>query len=159
LAGVAFIAYIGLFLIKLRFLPDGLFWIIQCILPAGISDVGAFFIGSALGNHKIAPDISPKKSVEGYFGGVLTSALIGFLIGVLFGVFNVNFSGLRGLQIGLVVGIICPLGDFTKSIFKRQFGLKNTGSLIPGHGGVLDRIDTWLIAGVTSYFLILLFFI
>jgi len=159
LAGVAFIAYIGLYLIKLRFLPNGLLWIIQCILPAGISDVGAFIIGSTLGSHKIAPELSPKKTVEGYIGGVLTSALVGTLAGLVFSTWNPNFSSLRGLLIGLAVGIICPLGDFAKSIFKRQFGLKNTGTLIPGHGGVLDRIDTWLIAGITSYLMILLFFI
>lgn len=159
LAGVAFIAFTGQFLIQLRFLPEGLFWLLQCILPAGISDVGAFFIGSTLGRHKIAPQLSPNKSWEGYFGGVFTSVLLGYGIGLWLGSFSANFSGTKGILIGLVVGIISPLGDFTKSIFKRQFGLKNTGNLIPGHGGVLDRIDTWLIAGVVSFFMIRFFFI
>ena len=159
LAGVAFIAFTGQFLIQLRFLPEGLFWLLQCIVPAGISDVGAFFVGSLFGSHKIAPDLSPNKSWEGYFGGVFTSMLLGYGIGLWLGIYSATFSGARGMAIGLIVGIISPLGDFAKSIFKRQFGLKNTGNLIPGHGGVLDRIDTWLIAGVISYFMIHFFFI
>jgi phosphatidate cytidylyltransferase len=63
------------------------------------------------------------------------------------------------LIIGMVVGILCPLGDLGKSILKRQFSLKDTSSLIPGHGGVLDRVDTWLWAGVVSYYLIKAFFL
>ncbi len=159
LAGVAFIAFTGQYLIRLRFLPEGLFWLLQCILPAGLSDVGAFFIGSLFGRHKIAPQLSPNKSVEGYFGGVFTSVLLGYALGLLLGSYSASFSGARGFWIGLIVGILSPLGDFTKSIFKRQFGLKNTGDLIPGHGGVLDRIDTWLVAGIVSYIMIHSFFI
>lgn len=159
LAGIFFIAYMGIFLVRLRFLPDGLFWVIQCIAPAGLSDVGAFFIGSTFGKHKIARELSPNKTIEGFFGGVFTSLVIGYGIGLLLASYNAQFSETRGMLIGLIIGIICPLGDFAKSILKRQFGLKNTGTLIPGHGGVLDRIDTWLVAGITSYFLILYFFI
>lgn len=159
LAGAAFITFTGNYLIQLRFLPEGLFWLLQCILPAGISDVGAFFIGSLFGHHKIAPDLSPNKSWEGYFGGMFTSVLLGYGTGLFLSSYSATFSGARGILIGLVVGILSPLGDFAKSIFKRQFGLKNTGNLIPGHGGVLDRIDTWLIAGVVSYFMIRFFFI
>ena len=159
LAGIMFIAFIGLFLVKLRFLPNGLFWVIQCIAPAGISDIGAFLIGSTFGHHKIAPDLSPKKTIEGYLGGVFTAMVFGYGLGTGLAAFNPQFNGMRGLLIGLVVGAICPLGDFAKSIFKRQFNLKNTGNLIPGHGGILDRIDTWLIAGITSYFLVQIFFL
>jgi phosphatidate cytidylyltransferase len=159
LGGVIFIAFTGLFLEKLRFLPEGEFWLFQCILPAGISDIGAFFIGIRFGKHKIAPQLSPNKTIEGYLGGVVTSVLIGYGTGLLLNRYSPAFNGIRGLWIGLIVGIICPLGDFAKSIFKRQFGAKNTGTLIPGHGGVLDRIDTWLIAGIISYFMIQFFFI
>lgn len=159
LAGLLFIAYLGIFIIRLRFLPDGMFWVIQCIAPAGISDIGAFFIGSALGRHKIARELSPNKTIEGFLGGVLTSAIFGYGFGALLSAFSANFSGSRGLLIGLIVGFICPLGDFAKSIFKRQFGLKNTGTLIPGHGGVLDRIDTWLVAGLSGYYLAVTFFL
>jgi phosphatidate cytidylyltransferase len=154
LAGLVFITGTGAYLIKLRFLPEGLFWLIQCVVPAGISDIGAFFLGSMIGKHKIAPELSPNKTVEGYIGGIITSLAVGYGLGYLFSSYSATFTGTRGLWIGLIVGIISPLGDFTKSIFKRQFGLKNTGTLIPGHGGVLDRIDTWLIAGIVGYFMI-----
>ncbi len=159
LAEAAFIAYLGSFLIRIRFLPDGLFWIIISILPAGISDIGAFFIGIGLGKHKIAPDLSPNKTWEGYLGGVFTAVVTGYGAGLALHHFNPAFSGWMGLEIGLITGIFCPLGDLAKSIFKRQFGLKNTGKLIPGHGGVMDRIDTWLWAGIISYFLIQYFLI
>ena len=159
LGGVAFIAYMGSFLIKLRFLPDGLFWVTLSILPAGLSDIGAFFIGRSLGRHKIAPELSPNKTIEGYIGGVFTSLVSGYALGLIFSKFNPLFNGWQGLLIGFIVGVICPVGDFAKSIFKRQFGLKNCGTLIPGHGGVLDRIDTWLWAGITGYFLIQYIFI
>ena len=159
LADLLFVAYMGIFIIRLRFLPEGLFWVIQCIVPAGISDIGAFFIGSAIGQHKIAPELSPNKTIEGFIGGVLTSAIFGFGLGYLLSFYSTHFTALRGLLIGLIIGFLCPLGDFAKSIFKRHFGLKNTGKLIPGHGGVLDRIDTWLVAGIASYFLVITFYL
>lgn len=154
LGGLVFISYLGIYLAKMRFLPDGMFWLFQCLLPAGLSDVGAFAIGMLFGKHKIAPKLSPNKSIEGYLGGLLTSMLVGFGTGLTLNRYNPTFNGIQGLWLGLIIGAICPLGDFAKSIIKRQFGAKNTGTLIPGHGGVLDRIDTWLIAGIVSYLMI-----
>jgi len=157
LSGMVFIGFLGSYLVRLRFLPDGLFWVIIAIAPAGISDIGAFFIGSALGRTKLAPHLSPAKSLEGYLGGVLAAVITGYVSALIAGMFNPVFSGIEGLVVGLVVGLFCPLGDLAKSIFKRQFNLKHTGTLIPGHGGVLDRIDTWLWAAPLSYYLIILF--
>jgi len=157
LSGMVFIGYLGSYLIRLRFLPDGLFWVIIAIAPAGISDIGAFFAGSALGSIRLAPRLSPGKSLEGYIGGVLTAVVTGYASALIAGAFNPAFTGLEGLLVGLAVGLFCPLGDLAKSIFKRQFDLKHTGTLIPGHGGVLDRIDTWLWAGPLSFYLITLF--
>jgi len=159
LAGLVFIGFLGSYLARLRCLPLGHFWIILAVAPAGISDIGAFFVGNWLGCHKIAPELSPNKTLEGYLGGVLTAALTGYAAGELFSLFAPSFTGSIGLQIGIIVGIFCPLGDLGKSLLKRQFGLKHTSNLIPGHGGVLDRIDTWLWAGVIGYYLITYFFI
>lgn len=159
LSGLVLVGLFGSFILRLRFLPDGLFWLILAILPAGISDVGAYFVGCLLGKHKLAPDLSPKKTIEGYFGGVFTSALTGYIAGAVSSIFNPAFNGLTGLLIGLVIGFLCPLGDLGKSLIKRQFNLKNTSNLIPGHGGVLDRLDTCLWAGVLGYYLITIFFI
>jgi phosphatidate cytidylyltransferase len=149
----------GSYLVKLRFLPDGLYWLILVVAPAGISDVGAYFAGRLFGRHKLAPMLSPNKTVEGYLGGLLTSTITGYIAGALSGIHNPAFSGSQGLLVGLIIGIICPLGDLGKSVFKRQFNLKHTSNLIPGHGGVLDRVDTWLWAGVVGYYLVFFFFL
>ena len=163
LSAIVFIAFLGSFIIRLRFLPDGfrpdgLYWLLMAIAPAGISDIGAFLIGSAIGSHKMAPALSPGKTIEGYLGGVLTAAVTGYAVGAIANLSIPHISGLTGLMIGSVVGVFCPLGDLGKSVLKRQFNLKSTSSLIPGHGGVLDRIDTWLWASAISYYLIRAFF-
>jgi len=158
LSAIVFIAFLGSYIIRLRFLPDGFYWLLIAIAPAGISDIGAYLIGSVIGSHKMAPSLSPGKTIEGYLGGVLTAAVTGYAIGAIANVTVPHISGLTGLIIGLAVGIFCPLGDLGKSLLKRQFNLKNTSDLIPGHGGVLDRVDTWLWAGVISYYLIRAFF-
>jgi len=159
LSAILFIAFLGVYIVRLRFLPDGFYWLLMAIAPAGISDIGAFLVGSAIGRHKMAPALSPGKTVEGYLGGVLTAAATGYAAGVLAHLQVAHISGSTGLLIGLAVGIFCPLGDLGKSLLKRQFNLKSTSELIPGHGGVLDRIDTWLWAGVISFYLIRAFFL
>lgn len=159
LSAILFIAFLGTFIVRLRFLPDGLYWLLIAIAPAGISDIGAFLLGSAFGSHKMAPALSPGKSIEGYLGGVFTAAVTGYAVGAIANLSVAHISGLTGLIIGSVVGIFCPLGDLGKSLLKRHFSLKSTSSLIPGHGGVLDRIDTWLWAGVISFYLIRAFFL
>jgi len=159
LSGILFIAFLGVFIVRLRFLPDGSSWLLMAIAPAGISDIGAFLVGSAIGSHKMAPALSPGKTVEGYLGGVLTAVATGWAVGAVTHLSVPHINGLTGLIVGLVVGIFCPLGDLGKSLLKRQFNLKSTSGLIPGHGGVLDRIDTWLWAGVISFYLIRTFFL
>ena len=158
LSAIAFIAFLGSYIIRLRFLTDGFYWLLMAIAPAGISDIGAYFVGSAIGSHKMAPVLSPGKTIEGYLGGVLTATATGYAVGAIANTAVSHINGLTGLIIGLAVGVFCPLGDLGKSLLKRQFNLKNTSNLIPGHGGVLDRVDTWLWAGVISFYLITAFF-
>ena len=153
LSGLVFIGFMGSYILRLRFLLDGQFWLILAVAPAGISDIGAYLVGSLLGSRKLAPDLSPNKTIEGYLGGLLTSAVVGYAAGAISGFYHPAFNGSMGLFVGIVTGIFCPLGDLGKSLFKRQFDLKNTSNLIPGHGGVLDRVDTWLWAGVIGYYL------
>ncbi len=106
------------------------------------SDTFAFFIGGALGKHKLAEAISPHKTVEGAIGGVLGGMLLAELYGVLlmasgYGVSLVNLG-----FFGLVGSVVSQLGDLTFSVFKRQYGVKDYGNILPGHGGVLDRFDS-----------------
>ncbi|WMY95486.1 MAG: phosphatidate cytidylyltransferase [Arsenophonus sp.] len=117
------------------------------------TDIGGYFFGYFLGKYKLAEKISPAKTVEGMFGGIVTAGVIGYL-------FNFYFPNLvisRNLLINFIIIFSAILGDLTESMFKRQSGIKNTSNLIPGHGGVLDRIDS-LIAAVTIFAGLMLFF-
>ena len=106
------------------------------------SDTGAYFTGMLLGKHKLAPHISPKKTIEGAVGGAVTGALCAFAYGCLlqklgFGVNQISLTGF-----GLVGSLVSQLGDLTFSAFKRQYAIKDYGKILPGHGGVLDRFDS-----------------
>ena len=136
----------------------GRYFVLIPFVVAFLSDSGAYFIGCRFGKHKLAPVISPKKSVEGVFGG-FAGALLGMLMYCLvlqfaFG-FRVNYLY---MVIYAVVGSAgCTFGDLCFSVIKRQTGLKDYGNLIPGHGGILDRFDSMMIVGpLIEVFLILI---
>ena len=110
------------------------------------SDVFAYFAGRMFGNHKMAPKISPKKTWEGFAGGVICTLILGFFI-------EQNMPELRGnwILVGLLVSIFAPLGDLVESQLKRTFGVKDSGNIIPGHGGVLDRLDSFILCAPVVY--------
>jgi len=156
-------AYVGgtmHYLIVLRMLPQGLLWIVLVLLCSWACDITAFFVGRAWGKARLAPRISPAKSVEGAVGGligsVLTAILLGLIGGWLTSMFGADPVGvahpLRLAGLGLVIGVCAIAGDLVESFIKRQCGAKDSGTLIPGHGGALDRIDSWLLAAVGAYF-------
>lgn len=159
LAALLFITYLGSYLIKIRFLPNGLFWIGVSIIPAVIGDIGAYFAGSLFGKHKLSLKLSPNKTIEGYIGGVFSAIIAGYALGLITHIYVPAITITASTLIGCITGILSPLGDLSKSIFKRQFNRKNTGNIIPGHGGILDRIDTSLFAGPIAYYLIIFFFL
>lgn len=148
IAGGLYLGLAGGHLAAIRELPDGLWWLTFACATTWITDSGAYFVGRRFGRHKLSPHISPGKSVEGYIGGMVAATIAGALIGW--------FSPLGviiGLLGGLLVGSLSVLGDLIESLFKRQAKVKDSGSLIPGHGGVFDRIDSLLWAGVIIYHL------
>lgn len=110
------------------------------------SDSFAFFAGKLFGKHKMAPSISPKKTWEGFAGGVLLTLVFSFFI-------ERQFPELRGNWIitGFLVAVFAPLGDLVESQLKRQFGVKDSGNIIPGHGGILDRLDSFIICAPVVY--------
>jgi len=159
LASLGFITFLGSFLIRIRFLENGLLWIIISIFPACAEDISAFLFGSLFGKHKLAPLLSPKKTIEGYISGLAASVCTGFFAGMIINGLQPAISTVSCVLISTIVGVFSPFGDLAKSIIKRGVGLKNTSEIIPGHGGILDRIDTWLWAAPIAYYLIKFLFI
>jgi phosphatidate cytidylyltransferase len=159
--GMLYIGWIGAYLVSLRALPDGMWWVLLALPAVWFADSGAYFIGSRWGRHKMSPRLSPKKSWEGYFGGILFGVLGGALLGYIYPTWlgaGPAITPLRGLLLGLVMSIFPTLGDLGESMIKRQVGVKDSGNLLPGHGGAFDRIDSWLWAGVIGYYIILWLF-
>lgn len=116
------------------------------------NDAMAYFVGSAIGSHKLAPRISPSKSVEGFFGGIAGSVIVWVVMAVfLVPTLDVPLS----IACGVVVGFAAVIGDLFESRLKRGVGVKDSGNLIPGHGGLLDRSDSMLFGGMAAYFLLL----
>ncbi len=160
LGGIFYIGWLGSYLLSLRTLPDGLWWILLVLPTVWVADSGAYFIGRSLGRHKFSPRLSPKKTWEGYFGGVLTGTLAGVLFAWLWGQPWASAAMIplwQGALLGLALSLITPLGDLGESMIKRQVGVKDSSHLIPGHGGAFDRIDSWLWGAVLGYYLLIVF--
>ncbi|HRE26351.1 MAG TPA: phosphatidate cytidylyltransferase [Anaerolineales bacterium] len=160
LGGLLYVGWLGGYAIDLRHHgPDGLWWAAVVFGAVWLADTGAYFAGRAFGRHALAPRLSPKKTWEGLAGGVLLAALAGGAMGALWAMAATPGSLMgwgTGLFLGALGGIAGPAGDLGISMLKRQTGLKDAGHLLAGHGGVLDRIDSWLIGVPIGYFAIVL---
>jgi phosphatidate cytidylyltransferase len=122
-------------------------WIMSLVLVVWAFDTFAYFAGRRFGRHGFMPHISPSKTVEGVIGGAVAAAIVGALLVAAFG-----RPWLAGLGLGLLVGAAAQAGDLAESMLKRAAGAKDSGNLIPGHGGMLDRIDSFLFAAPVAYF-------
>lgn len=140
-------AYIGIgfsFIAESRHAPDGhgVFWTFLLLASIWASDAGAYFVGRAMGRHKLWPSISPNKTVEGALGGVV----IAVFTSLLFSFFSDGFlTAGQAILIGLSCAVIGQLGDLVQSAYKRVYDIKDSGKLLPGHGGILDRCDSWIV--------------
>ena len=121
-------------------------WIV--VIAAFGSDIFAYFTGFFLGKHKMAPNLSPKKTIEGAIGGLAGSSLLSWLFGFIF----MKEMALVCLVLGLVGGAAGMAGDLTASMFKRKMGIKDYGTLIPGHGGIMDRFDSVIFVAPVVYY-------
>lgn len=147
LGGALYVGWTSGHLLLLRNLPQGQWRLFAVLGAVWLADSGAYLVGINWGKHRMAPRLSPKKSWEGFAGGIV-AALIG-------GPLLTGWSGLGwqyGLGLGLLISIIAPLGDLGISMVKRQIGVKDSSPLIPGHGGMLDRVDSLLFAAVIGYY-------
>jgi phosphatidate cytidylyltransferase len=143
-------------LLLIRDIPEFGFWAVMAVLfTVFAADTGAFFVGRAFGRHRMAPAISPKKSWEGLVGGLV--AAVGMAFVILYKDRDEFLTIPQSLVLGLVIAIAAVLGDLFESAIKRDLDVKDSGNLLGGHGGVLDRLDSLLWAGPAAYFTILAF--
>lgn len=141
--GVLYLGFGFHYMISTRWMePHGLYWTLLIFLCIWATDSGAYFSGNFLGKTLLWPSISPKKTMEGAVGGILLS--VG--VAVAFALYKPELLGIwRAVGLGVLIAVIGQLGDFIQSAYKRVKGIKDTGAILPGHGGVLDRVDSWLI--------------
>lgn len=148
LLGSLYIGTFGATVGLTRDLPNGIFWISVLLTMTWLNDTFAYFFGHWLGRRRLAPMISPGKTIEGLLGGFLGS-FSGFLL--FWFLLENPISISEGILLTLLVGIAGPLGDLSESLIKRSFGVKDSGNIIPGHGGMLDRIDALLFTAPIVY--------
>ena len=150
-----YIPFLLMHLVLLRQTDFGVQWLFVIMLIVMTNDSAAYYTGSAFGKNRLYPLVSPKKSIEGAVGG-----LVGSLGGTMLAKFTFfpQLSFRDAVVTALVIGMVGQAGDLFESLLKRSFGVKDSGSLIPGHGGVLDRLDSILFAAPITYYYVLFFF-
>ena len=150
--GFSYVGLLGGFAGLLLVFPDGVGMVIGLALCAVAYDVAGYFVGSRMGHRPLMPDVSPNKTLEGLAGGMAASVVMGILIAIV-GLHPWNNLS-NGLLLGIVVAVFAPLGDLVESMLKRDLGLKDFGTILPGHGGVLDRFDAMLFCLPAVYYLV-----
>ncbi len=139
------IIYIPVFLstlIDIYRLENGIYYLWIVFIGAFMTDTFAYFCGYFFGKHKLCPNISPKKTVEGSVGGSICSVVILLLYGLLINKFGIKVNYIKLAILGILIAIISQIGDLTASVIKRKYGVKDYGTIFPGHGGILDRLDS-----------------
>jgi phosphatidate cytidylyltransferase len=153
--GVATSLYFGAlasYFVLLREAPDGRDLLFFTVLTVWITDTGAYAVGRLIGKHKLAPAISPGKTIEGTLGSLMT----GFgAVFVLNAVLDLGFDTIDWIALGLILPPVIGLGDLAESALKRALAIKDSSGLVPGHGGVADRLDSLLFAAPVVYYYLL----
>jgi phosphatidate cytidylyltransferase len=143
LLGVIYLGFGFHYMIFTRLMdPHGLFWTLLILACIWATDSGAYFSGMAFGKHLLWPAISPKKTIEGALGGLILSVIIAICFSL---VHPELITIVKALGLGIIIAVVGQMGDLIQSAYKRVKGVKDTGAILPGHGGVLDRVDSWLI--------------
>lgn len=148
------------FVFLTRQLPYGIFLVWMIFINSWISDTCAYLVGVMVGKHKLAPVLSPKKSIEGSIGGIVGAALVGGIFGYCLEVslvetyMNINRLSIVLAIVGGAGSVISQIGDLAASAIKRNYEIKDYGKLIPGHGGIMDRFDSVIFTAPITYFLI-----
>ena len=154
MAGILYVGWLLSHLVALRGLDDGRNWVFLALFVTFGSDIAAFFAGRALGRHHLAPNISPGKTWEGAAAGVLGAIIVSLLF-TLKTPLGLPISCGHAVFLGFLISILGQLGDLVESLLKRNTGVKDSGKLLPGHGGALDRLDSIVFAGVVLYYYVI----
>ena len=144
------------FVYLIRNMEHGLVLVLLIFVSSWINDTCAYFVGRALGKHKMAPVLSPKKSIEGLIGGIVGAGVFGAVFGILFDKYvdTMNYAPLLFAVVGAVGALPAVIGDLAASARKRNNDIKDYGKLIPGHGGILDRFDSIIFTAPIIYYLL-----
>lgn len=149
--GIFYIPFFLSFIVLLRAVePNGPMWVLFLMWVIAWGDTGALYVGTLIGRHKLAPAVSPKKTIEGALGGLAANLVFAYLFKLLF--FK-SMNSTTCLAFALIVGMVGQVGDLFESEFKRAAGIKDSSTLLPGHGGFLDRLDALLLAAPVAYLL------
>jgi len=151
IAGILYIGWLLSHLVALRGLEGGRNWVFFVLFVTWASDTTAFFTGRKLGRHKLAPSISPGKTWEGSISGIGAAIAMSILFFTPTP-FQLPLTYWQAIPLSIAVSILGQLGDLTESLLKRNMGVKDSGRLMPGHGGLLDRMDSIIFAGVVVYY-------
>jgi phosphatidate cytidylyltransferase len=147
--GILYVAMLFGYQVAIHAGPPGKKWLVLLYLVIWASDTAAYYVGTAFGKHRLYEKVSPKKSIEGLAGGVLASVAVALLCSV----WLVPSLSIRGAAVlGSVLALVGTVGDLAESLVKRSVGVKDSGAIIPGHGGVLDRMDSMLFAAPVAYY-------
>ncbi|HET9060331.1 MAG TPA: CDP-archaeol synthase, partial [Acidimicrobiales bacterium] len=144
------VGIMGSFAGVLLAMPSGSRLFVGAVVPTVIADMAAWFAGSRFGSHQMAPTVSPGKTWEGFFAGAVAAVVVGAVIGGALAPWTLT----RGIVLGLMIAVVAPVGDLVQSMVKRDLRLKDSGALLPGHGGLLDRFDSVLFALPATYCLV-----
>jgi phosphatidate cytidylyltransferase len=156
IVGALYVGWMLSYWLSLRGLEDGLNWVYLAMLTTFANDTGAFFIGRARGKHKLAPAISAAKTWEGAIGGLLSGIAAAVVIATVLNLISpFTFRYWQIILLGFLVGLFAQLGDLVESLLKRNMGVKESGNLLPGHGGILDRFDSLIFVGVVVYYYVI----
>jgi phosphatidate cytidylyltransferase len=149
LTGIFYVALLFGFQVAIHREYQGKYWLVFLYLIIWASDTGAYYIGTAFGKHRLYEKISPKKSIEGLIGGVLASTLVAILCKLWL---VPSLGIIEAVVLGAVLALVGTVGDLVESLIKRSTGVKDSGTIIPGHGGILDRMDSMMFAAPVLYY-------
>ncbi len=155
ICGTIYLGWLGSYAVSIDSLPYATYWLLTVFPIISLADTGGYLFGLWMGKHKMMPKVSPKKSWEGYFGGLLMGGLGGWGLAALWHMAVPGLLPVYGLILGIILSLLVPFGDFGESMIKRQFNIKDTSNILPGHGGMMDRIDSSLWAAFLGYLIIL----